>query len=73
MKGVIKPHFRPLELHWLCPLCDVVIVTYAVRRVDRREFRVSREHRKFGVFAIGELPDLAMPGGYRVCAARRGC
>jgi hypothetical protein len=47
-----------------------------VRRVDRREIRVSREHQKFGVFAVGELQDLAMPEGYRrsirVCMARRG-
>jgi hypothetical protein len=55
---------------------EVLIVTYAVRRVDRRELRVSREHQKFGVFAVGELQDLAMPEGYRrsirVCMARRG-
>jgi hypothetical protein len=46
-----------------------------VHRVDRREFRVSREHRKFGVFSVGELQGLAMPEGYRrsirVCAAGR--
>jgi 8-oxo-dGTP pyrophosphatase MutT (NUDIX family) len=54
---------------------DVLIVTYAVRRINRREFRVSQEHRKFGVFALGELTGLAMPEGYRrsirACAARR--
>jgi hypothetical protein len=54
---------------------DVLIVTYAVRRINRREFRVSQEHRKFGVFAVGELTGLAMPEGYRrsirACAARR--
>jgi hypothetical protein len=54
---------------------EVLIVTYAVRRVDRLEFRLSREHRKFGVFAIGELSGLAMPEGYRssirACAVRR--
>jgi hypothetical protein len=54
---------------------NVLIVTYAVRRINRREFRVSQEHRKFGVFALGELTGLAMPEGYRrsirACAARR--
>jgi 8-oxo-dGTP pyrophosphatase MutT (NUDIX family) len=55
---------------------EVLIVTYAVRRVDRREFEVSREHREFGVFPIGELERLPMPEGYRrsirTCASRRG-
>jgi len=62
-------------LYQVLPGKEVLIVTYAVRRVDRREFRVSQEHRKFGVFAVGELPGLAMPEGYRrsirACAARR--
>jgi 8-oxo-dGTP pyrophosphatase MutT (NUDIX family) len=57
---------------------EVLIVTYAVRRADRREFQLSREHRKLGVFPIGDLQDLAMPEGYRrsirSCAAqRRSC
>jgi len=55
---------------------EVLIVTHAVRRVDRRDFRASREHREFGVFAIGEIEQLAIPEGYRRsirnCAARRG-
>jgi 8-oxo-dGTP pyrophosphatase MutT (NUDIX family) len=63
-------------LYQVLPGKEVLIVTYAVRRVDRREFRVSDEHRKFGLFAIGELPGLAMPEGYRRsirdCALRRG-
>ena len=54
---------------------EVLIVTYAVRRTNRREFEVSREHRKFGVFPIGELEGLPMPEGYRRsvrdCAVRR--
>ena len=62
-------------LYQVLPEREVLIVTYAVRRVERREFRVSREHRKFGVFTVGELPGLAMPEGYRrsirVCAERR--
>ena len=62
-------------LYQVLPGKEVLIVTYAVRRVDRREFRVSREHRRFGVFAVSELAGLAMPEGYRrsirACAARR--
>ena len=61
-------------LYHVLPGKEVLIVTYAVHRVDRREFRVSREHRKFGVFAVGELQRLTMPEGYRrsirACAAR---
>jgi ATP diphosphatase len=62
-------------LYQVLPGKDVLIVTYAVRRINRREFRVSQEHRKFGVFELGELTGLAMPEGYRrsirACAARR--
>jgi 8-oxo-dGTP pyrophosphatase MutT (NUDIX family) len=61
-------------LYQVLPGKDVLIVTYSVRRINRREFRVSQEHRKFGVFALGELTGLAMPEGYRrsirACAAR---
>ena len=64
---------------WLYPVLpgkDVLIVTYAVRQMDRGKFRVSREHLKFGIFSIGELDALAMPEGYRRsirnCAAPRG-
>ena len=63
-------------LYQVLPGKEVLIVTYAVRRVDRRELHVSREHQKFGVFAVNELQDLAMPEGYRrsirVCLAQRG-
>jgi len=58
-------------LHQVLPGQEVLIVTYAVRRVDRREFLVSREHRRFGVFSVSELPGLAMPEGYR--RSIRGC
>ena len=62
-------------LYQVLPGKEVLIVTYAVRRLNLREFHVSREHRKFGLFAVGELKDLAMPEGYRRsirgCAARR--
>jgi 8-oxo-dGTP pyrophosphatase MutT (NUDIX family) len=61
-------------LYEVAPGKEVLIVTYAVRRIDRRDFRASREHREFGVFAIGEIDGLAMPDGYRRsirnCAAR---
>ncbi len=62
-------------LYQVLPGKKVLIVTYAVHRVDRHEFRVSREHRRFGIFAVGEFRGLAMPEGYRrsirACAARR--
>ena len=61
-------------LYQVLPGKEVLIVTYAVCRVERRRFRLSREHRKFGIFAVGELQGLAMPEGYRrsirACAAR---
>jgi 8-oxo-dGTP pyrophosphatase MutT (NUDIX family) len=63
------------RLYQPLPGREVLIVTYSVRRADRREFQLSREHRKFGVFPIGELQGLPMPEGYRrsirSCAARR--
>ena len=63
-------------LYQVLPGEEVLIVTYAVRRVNRREIRVSREHQKFGVFAVGELQDLVMPEVYRrsirVCLSQRG-
>jgi 8-oxo-dGTP pyrophosphatase MutT (NUDIX family)/GNAT superfamily N-acetyltransferase len=44
---------------------EVLIVTYGVRRTDRREMRVSGEHRGIGLFALGELGDLPIAEGYR--------
>ena len=58
-------------LYQVLPGQEVLIVTYAVRRVDRREIRLSREHQKYGVFAVNELQDLAIPEGYR--RSIRGC
>jgi len=62
-------------LYQVLPGKEVLIVTYAVRRLNLREFHVSREHRKFGLFAVGDLKDFSMPEGYRRsirgCAARR--
>jgi 8-oxo-dGTP pyrophosphatase MutT (NUDIX family) len=62
---VVADRILDCWLYRVLPGKEVLVVTYAVRRVDRREFRVSREHRKFGVFAVSELPGLAMPEGYR--------
>jgi len=47
------------------PQREVLIVTYGVRRLNGRAMRVSGEHRRFGLFALGELDALAMPKGYR--------
>jgi 8-oxo-dGTP pyrophosphatase MutT (NUDIX family) len=62
-------------LYQVLPGREVLIVTYAVHRADRRDFRASREHRQFGVFAVGDIEGLAIPEGYRRsirnCAARR--
>jgi 8-oxo-dGTP pyrophosphatase MutT (NUDIX family) len=44
---------------------EVLIVTYGVRRLDRREMRVSGEHRRIGLFGLGELGGLPMAEGYR--------
>jgi 8-oxo-dGTP pyrophosphatase MutT (NUDIX family)/GNAT superfamily N-acetyltransferase len=44
---------------------EVLILSYGVRRLDRAVMRVSSEHRRFGLFAIGELDALPMAEGYR--------
>jgi ADP-ribose pyrophosphatase YjhB (NUDIX family) len=43
----------------------VMIVTYAVTRLDREELRISSEHSRFGWFALGEIGALPLPDGYR--------
>jgi 8-oxo-dGTP pyrophosphatase MutT (NUDIX family) len=43
----------------------VMIVTYAVARVDRGELRISAEHRRLGWFALDALQGLRLPEGYR--------
>lgn len=53
---------------WVCevlPGREVLIVTYGVRRLDRREMRVSGEHQRIGLFGLGELSGLPMAEGYR--------
>ena len=52
-------------LHEVLPAQHVVIVTYGVERLDHAVLRVSDEHRRLGVFALGELDRLPMPEGYR--------
>lgn len=44
---------------------EVLIVAYGVRRTDQQEMRVSDEHRRFGLFTLGELQQLPMAEGYR--------
>ena len=44
---------------------QVLIVTYGVRNGDYRDMRVSDEHRRFGLFTLGELEQLPMAAGYR--------
>jgi ADP-ribose pyrophosphatase YjhB (NUDIX family) len=43
----------------------VVIVTYGVERADQAKLRHSREHRRFGTFALPKIDALPMPDGYR--------
>ena len=47
------------------PKREVLIVTYGVHRTDQLGMRVSDEHRRFGLFALGDLDGLPMPEGYR--------
>jgi 8-oxo-dGTP pyrophosphatase MutT (NUDIX family) len=47
------------------PQREVLIVTYGVTRTDRRDMRVSDEHRRFGFYPPGELDGLPMAEGYR--------
>jgi 8-oxo-dGTP pyrophosphatase MutT (NUDIX family)/GNAT superfamily N-acetyltransferase len=49
----------------VAPTRDVLIVTYGVRRADDRELQASHEHKRLGLFAVGELEGLPMPEGYR--------
>src|ERR1700676_1522211 len=43
----------------------VMIVTYAVARAARGEFRISDEHRQAGWFPLDALGALPLPEGYR--------
>ncbi len=43
----------------------VMIVTYAVTRLDREALRISSEHSRFGWFGLDEIGALPLPDGYR--------
>jgi 8-oxo-dGTP pyrophosphatase MutT (NUDIX family) len=47
------------------PRREVLIVTYGVRCTDRSELRLSGEHRRLGLVALGELDQVPIPDGYR--------
>jgi hypothetical protein len=40
-------------------------MSYGMRRLDQGPMGVSAEHRRLGLFALGELDALPMPEGYR--------
>jgi 8-oxo-dGTP pyrophosphatase MutT (NUDIX family) len=44
---------------------DVVIVTYGCHVLSATPPVVSAEHKRAGLFTLGEVPDLVMPGGYK--------
>jgi 8-oxo-dGTP pyrophosphatase MutT (NUDIX family)/GNAT superfamily N-acetyltransferase len=52
-------------VYQVLPRREVLIVTYGVRRAASGSMRVSAEHRRLGLFALGELDNLPMPEGYR--------
>jgi 8-oxo-dGTP pyrophosphatase MutT (NUDIX family)/GNAT superfamily N-acetyltransferase len=47
------------------PPREVLIVTYGLRRADRKALAASHEHRRLGLFRPAELDGLPMPEGYR--------
>jgi 8-oxo-dGTP pyrophosphatase MutT (NUDIX family) len=48
------------------PSRHVVIVTYAVTRIEPGELRISDEHRRFEWFPVDRLAGLLpLPAGYR--------
>lgn len=63
--GVVAEGILDCWLYRVLPEKEVLIVTYGVRRADRRDFRASTEHQRFGIFAVADLGRLAMPEGYR--------
>lgn len=44
---------------------DVFIVTYGCYTLDETTPIVSHEHKEVGLFAESDVPDLAMPDGYK--------
>lgn len=54
------------------PSRSVVIVTYGLRRCDDRDFRISDEHRRIGLFALDQIDRIPLPPGYRRAVRRWG-
>jgi mutator protein MutT len=46
------------------PQREVVIVTYGLRRGAEGDLRVSEEHRRIGLFNLGEIDQIPLPRGY---------
>jgi mutator protein MutT len=46
------------------PRREVVIVTYGLIRCDEGDLRVSLEHRRIGLFSLGEIDQIPLPHGY---------
>jgi 8-oxo-dGTP pyrophosphatase MutT (NUDIX family) len=44
---------------------DVVIVTYGCHVLSTNPPVISNEHKRAGLFAPGEVPELVMPDGYK--------
>jgi 8-oxo-dGTP pyrophosphatase MutT (NUDIX family)/GNAT superfamily N-acetyltransferase len=47
------------------PSREVLILSYGARRADGLPLRVSAEHRRLGLFALGEVDALPVAEGYR--------
>ncbi len=61
----------------ICEGRDVLIVTYGCPVTSAAPPTVSGEHKRAGLFALAEIPGLAMPAGYKHSVtdwfARLGC
>jgi hypothetical protein len=44
-------------------------VTYGLRRRDNGDLRVSKEHRRIGLFRLDQIDRIPLPRGYH-CAVR---
>jgi mutator protein MutT len=54
------------------PRREVVIVTYGLIRCDEGDLRVSLEHRRIGLFSLGEIDQIPLPHGYHRAARAWG-
>ncbi len=52
-------------LYEVLPGREVVIVTYAVERIDSGPLAISEEHKRVGLFSPADIDALPMPEGYR--------